>query len=79
MRMVSPAASFSSRRTSAFTGRRNEPEALSGKIEVVHWVLPVRAMTGSLPQPRVFGSAVTLIYRAISWGRVTKCQPPFPG
>lgn len=53
--MLWPAANFSFLRTSAFTGSRNEPDALSGKTEVVHSVLPIRTITASLPQRFRFG------------------------
>jgi len=49
--MFSPAEIDSALRIMALTGRRKQPDFLSGNIEVFHVELPMMTLTGKEPNP----------------------------
>jgi hypothetical protein len=73
---ASPSRRFSFFLTSAFTGRRYAPSFRSGKMEVIHLVFPMAAVTGIDPQPRRFEPYSFFSSADAFFGTVMKCRAP---
>ncbi len=76
---MSPALIFSFFRTSDLRGKRYAPDFLSGKMDVLQFVLPIVVMTGSEPKPRANAPNIFFMSSDSLQGSVTKCQAAIPG
>jgi hypothetical protein len=74
-RTSSPASRCSAIRIALFTGSRNAPVLLSGKIDVRHDEAPTVTATGTEPKPRRAPAVRSVMSALISDGSETKCQP----
>lgn len=74
MLIVFSAAMFSFLRTSALSGKTNDPDFVSLKIDVFHCVLPMHAVTPMEPKFFFCWPWNICISAASFLGSVTKCQ-----